>query len=265
MRIETVETDSFTMDYFKFGHGKEVLVILPGLSVQSVMNSANEIAKSYRSLTCDFTVYVFDRRKELPPVYSPYEIAHDTAQALLALGLTRVCVFGASLGGMIAMSIAVEQPSLVKKLVLCSTSARVVEDQFRVVEEWVRLAKAGDSEGLYLAFGKALYPQETYEKLQRILVMVSKSVTDEELGRFIVLAESMRGFDILNDLGRITCPVLVIGDEIDQILGAHESVLISDHLGNRTDSRLYFYSGYGHAVYDTASDFKERMFAFLKE
>ena len=37
VQIETIKTGSFTMDYFKFGHGKEVFVILPGLSLQSVM------------------------------------------------------------------------------------------------------------------------------------------------------------------------------------------------------------------------------------
>ena len=37
IQIETIKTESFTMDYFKFGHGKEVFVILPGLSLQSVM------------------------------------------------------------------------------------------------------------------------------------------------------------------------------------------------------------------------------------
>ena len=33
IKIETIRTDKFTMDYFRFGDGKETLVILPGLSV----------------------------------------------------------------------------------------------------------------------------------------------------------------------------------------------------------------------------------------
>ena len=44
IQIETVKTDAFTMDYFQFGQGKETLVILPGLSVQSVMDSADAVA-----------------------------------------------------------------------------------------------------------------------------------------------------------------------------------------------------------------------------
>ena len=68
MKIETVITDSFCMDFFKFGSGAKALVILPGLSVQSVMLSAVAVENAYRPLANCFTVYVFDRRKELPPI-----------------------------------------------------------------------------------------------------------------------------------------------------------------------------------------------------
>ena len=69
------------MDYFRFGHGGDTLAILPGLSVQSVMGSADIVAESYRLLTDDFTIYVFDRRKELPASYPICAMAQDTAQA----------------------------------------------------------------------------------------------------------------------------------------------------------------------------------------
>ena len=42
--IETVKTASFTMQYFRFGTGETTLVILPGLSVQSVMRAASAVA-----------------------------------------------------------------------------------------------------------------------------------------------------------------------------------------------------------------------------
>ena len=98
MQIETVKTDTFTMDYFKFGQGERTLVIIPGLSVQSVMISANAVASAYQPLTNDFTIYVFDRRKELPASYSVREMARDAAEALRALGLHQASVFGASQG-----------------------------------------------------------------------------------------------------------------------------------------------------------------------
>ena len=106
MQIETVETSSFEMDYFRFGRGNDTLVILPGLSVQSVMNVADAIATAYRLLADDFTIYIFDRRKSFSAPYTVRMMAHDTCEALRALELDRINLFGTSLGGMTALQIA---------------------------------------------------------------------------------------------------------------------------------------------------------------
>ncbi len=262
IQIETVETGSFTMDYFRFGHGSETLVILPGLSVQSVMLSADAVAEAYRLLADDFTVYVFDRRNELPDAYSVNEAALDTAEALRALGLRNVSVLGASQGGMMAMVMAVEQPELVQKLILCSAAAGMDEQRYKTIDSWVRLAKAGNAADLYLAFGEAIYPEELFGQSRELFVEAAKSVTDEELDRFVILAEGMRGFDVTRDLKNISCPVLVIGARDDRLLGADASEQIADAL-NGQNTVLHMYDGYGHAVYDTAPDFKERVLSFL--
>ena len=44
--IETVRTEAFAMNFFRFGNGKKTLVILPGLSIQSVMGAADAIASA---------------------------------------------------------------------------------------------------------------------------------------------------------------------------------------------------------------------------
>jgi pimeloyl-ACP methyl ester carboxylesterase len=137
MRIEvkTVKTETFSMEWFSFGRGEKTMVILPGLSVQSVMGLASFVAEAYRMFADDHTVYMFDRRKELPASYSIKEMAADTAEAMRELGLSGVDLFGASQGGMIAMQIAIDHPELVHKLVLCSTSSAVDEEQFRAAME----------------------------------------------------------------------------------------------------------------------------------
>ena len=263
MQIETIETSSFAMDYFKFGKGKETLAIIPGLSVQSVMGFADDIANAYRLLADVFTIYVFDRRKELPAAYPVRAMARDTADAFRALGLRNVSVMGASQGGMIALSMAIGQPDLVKKLVLCSTAARMTNERYRKVEEWVQLAKAGNATGLYLAFGKALYPQDVFEGSRELLIGAAESVTADDLDRFVILAEGAKGFDAAGELGRIACPVLLVGSADDRVLGADATLEIAERLGARPGFALHMYDGYGHAAYDTAPDLKERMLRFL--
>lgn len=262
---KTVKTDAFSMEYFQFGHGKETLVILPGLSVQSVMRSAKAVANAYRLLTDDYTIYLFDRRKDLPPVYSVHEMAADSQEAFRVLGFDRVSLFGVSQGGMIALEIAIAHPEFVQKLILGSAAACVTQTQYRTVENWIQLAKSGNAAGLYLAFGEALYPRDLFEQSREVLAEMAKSVTDEDLLRFIILAQGMKDFNVLNDLEKINCPVLAIGSVDDQVFGADVTGQIAERLNARSDFELYMYDGYGHAAYDTAPDYRERMLRFLRQ
>ena len=82
--IEKVCTENFELRFFRFGTGKTVFAIIPGLSVRSVLESAELIAEGYAPFTDDFTFYVFDRRSELPEKYTISEMAEDTAKAFRA-------------------------------------------------------------------------------------------------------------------------------------------------------------------------------------
>lgn len=262
VRVETVSADGIQMDYARFGQGDRSFVILPGLSVDSIMKYADAVAEAYDPLTDAFTVYLFDRRKAFPETYSVYDMARDTAAALRALGLEQASLFGASQGGMIAMTIAVEHPELVARLILGSTSACMDQEHFSRIEHWIRLAKSGDTEALYLAFGEALYPKECFEQSRAMLTAAAKTVTDEDLKRFTVLAEGLNGFDVTQRLSQIQSPVLVIGSRDDALLGGEASEKIASVFAGRPDCELFMYDGYGHAAYDLAPDYKARILRF---
>ena len=263
--IETVRTERFSMRYFRFGHGPGSLVILPGLSVQSVMDSARAVAGAYAEMTGAFTVTVFDRREEVPENYSVRDMAEDTARAMEVLGMSGVCLFGASQGGMIAMLIAAEHPGLVSRLALGSTAASVDADPPGPLREWVRLAEEGDAEGLYLSFGKAVYPEAVFDQIRGTLLEAAGTVTPEELARFVRLARGTAGFDSRDRIGAIRCPVLVLASEDDRVLGPDASVGLARIFGGRPDFSMHTWSGYGHAAYDTAPDYREKLLRFFTE
>ena len=261
--IEKVSTGSFEMRYFRFGSGEKVMVILPGLSVQSVMASADAVAEAYGAFAEDFTVYLFDRREDLPDKYGIEDMADDTIEAMKALGLADVYLFGASQGGMIALTIAIKEPSLVNRLVIGSSCASEADIKTDVIKEWVGLARSGKKEELYLAFGKALYPEETYNTYTEVFRQMAQGVTDEDLRRFVILAEGIGGFDVTGALKDIACPVLAIGASDDMVLGAEGTLRIAEYLKDREDFSLYMYDGYGHACFDTAPDYKDRLMEFF--
>ena len=55
-------------------------------------------------------------------------MADDTAGLMRALGIEQANVLGISLGGRIALELALRYPGSVKKLVLVSTSARIIKN-----------------------------------------------------------------------------------------------------------------------------------------
>ena len=263
-KIETVKTESFEMEYFRFGHGNKTMVILPGLSVDGVMKYADAVADAYKSMTDDFTIYLFERRKNLPEIYSVEDMAFDTAEAIRELGLNHIYLFGASQGGMISMLIALNEPELVEKMVLGSTAACVSSGQFeKTIGEWIGFAKEGKREDLYLSFGKAVYPKKVFEASQETLKTIAGTLTNEDFSRFVILASSVRGFDITNRLNRITCPVLVLGSTDDNVLGGDSSKELYESFKTHDGCELYLYDTYGHAAYDLAPDYKERMLRFF--
>ena len=256
--VSTVRTADFEMDYVRFGNGDRDFVIIPGLSVKSVMGSADAIADAYGMFAGEYTVWLFDRRKVLPPVYSVKEMAEDTAEAMTALGIRDADLFGASQGGMIALEIAIAHPELVRRMVLGSTASHVDADG-GAIGEWIRKAEDGDADSLNEAFAAMVYSEGFYQQYKDLILAAGAGTTAEDLARFIILAKGAEGFDCRDDINKVSCPVLVLGAQKDRVLGPEASREIADLLG----CELFIYEDYGHAVYDEAPDYKERILKFF--
>ncbi len=250
------------MKHITFGNGKKNLVIIPGLSIHSVMGLRDMIEQAYQVFTDEYTVYVFDREENIAEGYTVREMAADTAKAMKALHIEKADVFGASQGGMIAMYLAIDHPKLVHSLILGSTLARPNETISGMVEEWIRLAEKKDERGLLESFVDHVYSKTTLEAYRDVLISSNLGITEEEYGRFLILAKACRTFNCFSELRRIQCPVFVIGAEGDDVVTAAGSREIAKELG----CKLYLYGGeFGHGVYDEAPDYKERCLAFYHD
>ena len=104
-----------------------------------------------------------------------------------------------------------------------------------------------------------------FEQYRDALVAAAATVTDEDLERFIILAEGTRGFDVTDRLDRIRCPVMAVGVYEDSVLDSDATMEIAEKLDFRADFRLYMYIGFGHAAFDTAPDYRERLLRFFRD
>lgn len=258
-----VKKDGIEMEYCRFGRGSRVFIMLPGLTIQSIIGVKDAIEEANTVMNDDFTTYVFDRKKTIPDDYSIFDMADDTVAAIKELGLNDIYLFGASQGGMIALVIAIRYPDLVKKVVLGSTSPHVKPGQREVIDRWIALAEEKDREGLCREYGKEIYPPNIYEQVAGYFSEMAKTVTDEELERFVILAKSIPEFDVSSELDKIKCPVMALGAFDDPVLDCDATMEIAEKLDYRNDFALYMYNGYGHASFDTAPDYRNRVYDFL--
>lgn len=259
--IRTVCPGEGETDVLVFGKGEKPLLLLPGLSVTSPLQSAAAVARAYRCFTESYTVYLPDRRKHPPQGFSIRDMAADTLAVMDALCIPAADVMGVSQGGMIAMCLALAAPERVKKLALCSTAARVVPESAAVLREWMRLAATGNAAALTASFYEKLFSPAVIQAFgldgnaEKI-----PPLTKAEQARFLILAGAAETFDISDRLGGIRSETLVLGAENDAVLTGAAVKETADLLGCE---RYLYPAPYGHGVYDEAGDFKARLLRFF--
>ncbi len=257
-----IESDGRKIRYAEFGCGKKTFIILPGLSVKSVIDSAAVIKIQYAIFEKDYTVYVIDRNENVSGNYSAEKVAEDVLLCMDKLGIDKADFFGASFGGMVAECIAAKYPERIERLVLGSTCARRIEGSSRAIDLWIALAEKGKRGLLLKQFAAGLYSEKFLEKNADFLDFSGDGITDEELNRFIIYAKCAKNFNIYDDLDKIKCETLIIGAKNDKVIPIAAAEELFDKIKK---SELYIYNEYGHSVFDEAPDYQERILNFLSK
>lgn len=259
-RLGTAESQGIRMRYAVFGSGEKNLVILPGLSLKPVTDSAEAVAASYESFTDEYTVWLFDVRSNIPEGYSIEEMASDTVTIMKSLGIENADFFTASMGGMMVQYIAANSPEMTGRIVMASSMCRNNEMSEKVIANWKALAEQGRTDSLIESMIEDIYSKATLEAYREILIAANSGATEKQLEDFLKETDAILAFDSTEKLRSIKCPVLVLGSEGDSTLGVEASRELA---ANIADAQLYIYPEcYGHCVYDEAPDFKEHLHAF---
>ncbi len=251
------------MYYVSFGHGSKNVIVLPGLSdgLATVKGKDMLLRKPYKPFFRDFTVYMFSRRNDIPREYTIRQMAEDQASALRALGIEHTSVLGVSQGGMVAQLLAAYHPELVDKLVLAVTAPGVNDIVRGCVTRWIAFAEEGKHKELMIDTAEKSYSEAKLKKYRKIYPFLGMVAKPSDYGRFLTNARAILGCDTVGELGKITAPTLIIGGSEDHIVGVRASHDLNEGIAG---SELYIYDGLGHASYEEAPDFYDRVFGFLR-
>ena len=251
------------MPYIRFGSGKRVLVMLPGLGdgLKTVRGMAVPMAWMYRCFAKEFTVYLFSRKEPLTGGYTTRDMAADLAAGMAELGIRKAAVMGVSMGGMIAQWLAIDHPEMVEKLILAVTSAQPNEILVSSVEEWMAQAQRGDHTALMDSNLKKIYSEAYYRANKWTIPILGKATKPKSYNRFLILAEACLTHNASAELPRIQCPTFIIGGEQDMTLGGEPSRQMAAVIPN---AKLHMYPQWGHGLYEEAKDFNSRVLEFLQ-
>jgi pimeloyl-ACP methyl ester carboxylesterase len=135
--------------YYKRHGSGPALLLIPGLGADTRL-----FAGLMGPLAATFQVIVFDPRgagqSDKPPgPYTIEQMANDAVGVLDLLGIEQAVVVGYSMGGRVALSLALDHPARVRRLVLAATSAstpptRVLSRRWFALEVLSRFPTPGD-------------------------------------------------------------------------------------------------------------------------
>ena len=263
-RNGTVCVGNSDMDYISFGHGSKILIMLPGLGdgLSTVKGTALLFSMAYRMYAKKYNVYIFSRKNHLQKGYSTRDMAKDQAEAMMSLGIAKANILGISQGGMIAQYLAIDYPDLVDRLVLAVTSPKPNERTQAVIGGWMELAKQGKYKDLMIDTAEKSYSEQYLKKYRLFYPLLGRIGKPKSFQRFLIQAASCMQHDAYAELDKILSPTLIIGGDCDKIVGTASAPQLAEKING---SELFLYKNLGHAAYEEAKDFHNRVLEFLSK
>ena len=211
------ETDDAKLFYEDAGRGEPVL-LLHGLggSTADWAPQIEALAPRYRVLALD--VRGSGRSRDLRRPGGPFSVqqfADDAARLLDRLGAAPTHVVGLSLGGMIAFQLAVDHPRCVRTLtVVNSLPAVVPRTRSQRLTLWLRLGVARWFGPAWMArlLVRRLFPRPEQAPLRRRFL---ENMARNEKRAYAASQRAVVGWSVLDRLGAIEAPVLVVASERD--------------------------------------------------
>ena len=246
--------DGAQVEYVDIGDGPP-LVFIHGLggSWQNWLENLPFFARTHRCIAMDLPG--FGRSDMLDGDVTIRRYGEIVDALMIQLGIPSAPVVGNSMGGFIALEVAIRGPARVEKLVL--VSAAVLWQEYRHARPLVSLANV--TEGLLgsaladaapllagrprlrqaaLRFGGIRAPHRLSRELQRELLLTARRTPG-----FLPALQALADYPLRDELAQIECPALIVWGDADPLVGVGHAKELA---GIIPGSQVTIYERTGH-------------------
>ncbi len=269
-----LEIDGREVNYCELGEGPAILFVHGlGASWQSWLEQMPEFAASHRVVAMDLPGFGYSESPSEDISIEYY--ARWTAKFINLLGIESAAVVGNSMGGFVSAELAIKSPERVQRLVF--VSAAIFWQNRRRAQPLVQLAKLSDAVVAralvratddiatrrrlrYAALASAgfRFPQYVSDELAHEMVRSARR-TDG----FLPALEALAGYDLEEELPKISCPTLIVWGRNDQLVSVKDAERLEDLI---PDSRREVFERTGHvAMLERPERFNRLLREFLAE
>lgn len=179
------------------------------------------------------------------------QLGADLVALIDALGIARAHLAGFSLGGTIAMRVAIDNPDVVRGLILVATSSRVGRSAADWYQQRVAMVEAGDPH-LRDTLDRDtadVYAESPGELEEGLLIRRQSTADPRGYANACAAMAALNAAPLDPELDRITAPTLVVASERDRHCPPKAAEIIAAGIkGGATRSKLEVLPDAGHPI-----------------
>lgn len=267
---QSLQVGDVNVSYRELGqhHGGTPVILLTHLA--AVLD--NWDPRMVDGLAARHHVIAFDNRgvgsSSGKPANTIEQMADDAIRFIKAKGFRQVDLFGFSMGGMIAQEIVMQEPQLVRRMILAGTGPAGGDGISTVAGvanyDLIRATLTRQDPKQYLFFTRTPAGIEAGQAfLTRLQERSENRDTEVTVGAYVAQLQALSAWGQKQpaDLSRVHQPVLVANGEADRMVPTTNTYDLAKRLPNAT---IVIYPDAGHGgIFQYHEDFVPRALAFL--
>jgi len=189
--------------------------------------------------------------------------ASATASLIEQHAAAPVHVVGISVGGMIAQTLALSHPALVRSLTLIATAATFSEEGRTVIGRRAETIQTGGMAAIVAPFLERWFTPETLTQRPDLSDRITKTLLGDDPGVQAAMWTMVAGLDVLERLDQIKCPTLILVGDRDPSTPPAFSAAIAERIAG---SRMVVLPNASHMLFLEQPDLINRhLLEFLQD